>query len=267
MVSVIQITWSSGTALILPEQIIEELEGLNEITQDARIVKFLQDAATDTLCLRQLFGIGFIALADTQELYTEARAYSGQKIGFTDLVNAIVQPPQDLSKNKKTTMTNWRNRPLSDEQVIYAIRDSYYLRPAGMAMMADLPRLKTTQVMRDTYLAVQKMRWKPDKLLTWTEVDAVTKIPENATLAVRNVHAALVKDRRERSLRNNTREDRNPSNQTLQNQAAAFCGRQPGEAARSHITSRLHAVLRAAYEQTEALTLWGGADPPTHSEA
>ena len=162
-------------------------------------------------------------------------------------------------------MTDWRNRPLTHEQVIYAMRDTYYLRPAGMRLMKELPRPRVAGAMRLTYKAVRKVAWKPDRPLIWEEDNKVAKITPATTSTARNVSAALVRDRRERSLMGNVREDRNPSNAVLRTQAHDFCKQQQGVLGGSHFSPRLSALLMAAYQSREAVSLWGDLRSPTHS--
>ena len=112
-----------------------DLSPLGAVLEDDRIVKILHDAQQDLVILRRATGAAARNVFDTQL----AAGFVGLSAtaSLADLVAALF----DVSLPKTATRTDWLRRPLSDEQVDYALDDVRYLPEARVLLMERAARL------------------------------------------------------------------------------------------------------------------------------
>lgn len=108
---------------------------------DARVVKIMHAARQDLEVLWPLFGT-LPGLFDTQV----AAALAGwpAQVGYADLVQQVL----DIKLPKGQTRTDWSRRPLSAEQIEYALDDV-----AHLADLKDALERKLAQLGREAWLA------------------------------------------------------------------------------------------------------------------
>jgi len=99
---------------------IEELSPLAPLLADPAILKILHGSSYDLLCLRRDYGFHLAPLFDTQ---VAAQLVGIARFGLADLVRHYFE----ISLDKRFQKCDWGQRPLSDEQRLYAILDTYYL--------------------------------------------------------------------------------------------------------------------------------------------
>lgn len=123
-VCLIQITARYGDGsrelAIVDPLAIEDLTALAAPLADPHVVKILHGANYDVLCLKRDYGFTFRNLFDTM---IAAQIAGLPKYGLADLVETFFS----VSLDKRYQKHDWAQRPLTDEQRLYAILDTYYL--------------------------------------------------------------------------------------------------------------------------------------------
>ncbi|KAL5524580.1 RRP6 [Sanghuangporus sanghuang] len=98
----------------------EELEDLNEIFTDPKVVKVLHGADSDVVWLQQDFNIYIVNLFDT---YHASRVLDFPRHGL----GALLEMYCDFVPDKRYQLADWRIRPLRDEMTRYARADTHFL--------------------------------------------------------------------------------------------------------------------------------------------
>jgi ribonuclease D len=123
-VCLIQLTacYSKGAVehAIVDPLAIKDLSALGAPLADRRIVKILHGANYDVLCLKRDYGFVFHNLFDTM---IAAQIAGLPKYSLADLVESFF----GVTLDKRFQKHDWAKRPLTDEQRLYAILDTYYL--------------------------------------------------------------------------------------------------------------------------------------------
>ena len=88
-------------------------------------------ADNDLLLLQREFSITVDRLFDTQ---LAARILGRQKVGLA----SILSDDFGVISNKRMQRTNWGKRPLTDEQTVYAQKDTHYLLPLRSQLTDEL---------------------------------------------------------------------------------------------------------------------------------
>lgn len=98
----------------------EELQILNEVFTDPRILKVFHGANSDIRWLQRDFGLYIVNLFDT---YHASRALGLEGHGLAFLLNTYV----NFEADKRYQLADWRIRPLPKEMLYYARSDTHYL--------------------------------------------------------------------------------------------------------------------------------------------
>ena len=96
-------------------------EKFRRILTSKKVLKVIHSARQDIEVLNYAFEISVVNVFDTQIAYNSI--YGGQTIGYTSLVEKLFK----IKLSKKHQVSDWTKRPLSSEQINYAINDVYYL--------------------------------------------------------------------------------------------------------------------------------------------
>ena len=96
-------------------------ENFRRILTSKKILKVIHSARQDIEVLNYALEISVVNVFDTQIAYNSI--YGGQTIGYTSLVEKLFK----IKLSKKHQVSDWTKRPLSSEQINYAINDVYYL--------------------------------------------------------------------------------------------------------------------------------------------
>jgi ribonuclease D len=137
----IQVADSCACYLIDPLE-ISDWQPLVDVFRCDSVVKVFHACAEDLEVCRRLTGELPAPLVDSQ--MAAAMAGLGASLGFQKLVGALLEI--DLAKEE--TRSNWLQRPLSDEQVRYAVADVFYLYqlyPLLIKMLQQLGRYEWLQ--------------------------------------------------------------------------------------------------------------------------
>lgn len=96
-------------------------DSLKEVLEDEKILKIFHAGDQDIELIYELFGVIPKNITDTQIMSNFA--YLKHNIGYSNLVKALIGEKLDKEKQR----SNWKQRPLSDAQVEYALTDVKYL--------------------------------------------------------------------------------------------------------------------------------------------
>jgi exosome complex exonuclease RRP6 len=99
---------------------LRNLEIFNEVLTDPKIVKVLHGATMDIQWLQRDFGLYIVSLFDTFHA-AQALGLKGHSLAF------LLQHYANFVTSKKYQLSDWRIRPMSPEQLLYARADTHFL--------------------------------------------------------------------------------------------------------------------------------------------
>ena len=121
-----------------------DFENFKKILQSTKILKVIHSARQDIEVLNYAFEISVINVFDTQIGYNSI--YGGQTIGYNSLVDKLFK----IKLSKKHQVSDWTKRPLSTEQIIYAINDVYYLPKIYVILMHNIRKKNLVKKIKKT---------------------------------------------------------------------------------------------------------------------
>lgn len=114
---------------------VGSLDCFREVLANPQIEKVVHAGKQDLELLHALFGQVPAPVFDTQ--LAAAMVGYGTQVGYAQLVHRVVGPK--LAKSH--TFTNWSQRPLTQEQIAYALEDVQFLLPICEHLYGQLRRL------------------------------------------------------------------------------------------------------------------------------
>ena len=111
---------------------VEDMSAFAALLADTRVLKVLHAASEDLELFRHHYGVVPEPLLDTQV----AAAFAGW--GFSMGLQRILQHALGITLGKAHTRSDWLQRPLSDEQILYAALDVAYLPTIAMQLKREL---------------------------------------------------------------------------------------------------------------------------------
>jgi ribonuclease D len=135
----IQIALSDEDCYLIDPIAIKNLQPLGKLLSDRGVVKILHDAPQDLAILYRATG------ATPQNIFDTRLAAGFSNLPFTLSLGNLVKELLDISLSKDETRTNWLQRPLSDEQIQYALNDVRYLRAVRVVLLTRIigPKIKS----------------------------------------------------------------------------------------------------------------------------
>ena len=131
VLALIQVASEKHMACIDPLA-IDNFEPLVALLQNQDLIKVFHSPDQDLEILFQRFSCMPQPVFDTQ-LAAAVLGYDHQ-VGYADLVNRIT----GVKLDKKHTRANWSRRPLSEDEINYAMDDVRYLIPVYKTLVAEL---------------------------------------------------------------------------------------------------------------------------------
>jgi ribonuclease D len=162
VLSLIQIASEQHMACIDPLA-VEDFDPLVVLLRQQDLVKVFHSPSQDLEILYQYFSCMAEPIFDTQ-LAAAVLGYDHQ-IGYAELVNTIT----GVKLDKKHTRANWNRRPLSQDEIDYAMDDVRYLLPVYQSLKKQLDsKNRTAWIEKDllamtsvsTYLVEMSDLWK-----------------------------------------------------------------------------------------------------------
>jgi len=129
-VCLIQFSTPQADTLVDPLA-LDHLAPLAPIFANPKIEKVFHAAEYDLLCLKRDFGFEFANLFDT---LVAARILGRKQVGL----GSILAVEFNVEQDKRFQRANWGSRPLSPEQLNYAVQDTRYLIPLRQRLAEQL---------------------------------------------------------------------------------------------------------------------------------
>ncbi|MBT5832981.1 MAG: ribonuclease D [Candidatus Latescibacteria bacterium] len=118
---IIQLGWSDTDCFLIDAVAIDDLSPLGDLLSDKQTVKILHDAQQDLWILKHATGMTPSNIFDTRC----AGGFAG--MSSTLSLSNLLRMCLDAQLPKTETRTDWLRRPLSDDQLDYALDDVRYL--------------------------------------------------------------------------------------------------------------------------------------------
>ena len=149
-----------GTAACVDPLALADLGPLAAVLQSPSVVKVMHASRQDLEVLLPVAGLTR-PVFDTQI----AASITGlpAQIGYAELVRRLV----GVELAKSHTRTDWSRRPLSDEQINYALDDVHYLLPMTDILLEQIERLG-------------RLEWLSEELRGLDDASSLTIAPEDA---------------------------------------------------------------------------------------
>lgn len=126
----IQLALSSDECHLIDPTTIDDLSILGELLANPEVIKILHDAPQDLAILHRATGATPVNIFDTKL----AAGFCG--LSSTLSLAHLIEELLDIKLQKSETRTNWLQRPLSEDQVKYALDDVRYLRAARVILLS-----------------------------------------------------------------------------------------------------------------------------------
>lgn len=135
----IQIALSDEDCYLIDPLAIKNLQALGQLLADRGVIKILHDAPQDLAILQRATG------AIPQNIFDTRLAAGFSNLPATLSLSNLVKELLDIDLAKDETRTNWCQRPLTDEQVRYALDDVRYLRAVRILLLSRIigPKIKS----------------------------------------------------------------------------------------------------------------------------
>ncbi|MDO8786035.1 MAG: ribonuclease D [Syntrophales bacterium] len=154
----IQIKTEEKTYLLDPLDRFD-LSFLGDSFAKPSVLKIMHAADNDIRLLKRDYGFEFRNLFDTQRA---AFILGDQNLSLSTLVEKYLGI--DLKKKKKTQRSLWNIRPLTDEQLNYAIQDTAYLLELYQKLEAEIQQKGLDAEAVKVFDAAASVRWHEKKL-------------------------------------------------------------------------------------------------------
>lgn len=126
----IQLALSSDECHLIDPTTIDDLSSLGKLLADPSTVKILHDAPQDLAILHRATGATPVNIFDTKL----AAGFCG--LPSTLSLGNLIENLLEIVLPKSETRTNWLQRPLSEDQISYAMDDVRYLRAARVILLS-----------------------------------------------------------------------------------------------------------------------------------
>lgn len=135
----IQMALSDEDCYLIDPVAVKNLQALGQLLSDRGVVKILHDAPQDLAILQRATG------ATPQNIFDTRLAAGFSNLPATLSLGNLVKELLDIELSKEETRTNWLQRPLSEEQVRYALDDVRYLRAVRVLLLSRIigPKIKS----------------------------------------------------------------------------------------------------------------------------
>lgn len=130
--ALIQLALSNDECFLIDPTVIEDLSSLGILLEDETTMKILHDAPQDLAILQRATGSIPENVFDTKL----AAGFCGLSSSLS--LGSLIEKLLDISLSKSETRTNWLQRPLSDDQIKYALDDVRYLRAARVVLQSRI---------------------------------------------------------------------------------------------------------------------------------
>jgi ribonuclease D len=154
----IQIRAANSTYLFDPLDTLD-ISFLGSTFSDPDIVKIMHAGDNDIRILKRDYGFEFKNIFDTQ------RAASILGCRYLSLESTMFQYlGVELNKTKKMQRSRWENRPLTDEQINYAVRDTQYLSDLYVRLNDEIKQERLEKAASEAFEKMMAVEWHEKSL-------------------------------------------------------------------------------------------------------
>lgn len=150
-VCLIQISTAQADYLLDPLR-IADLQPLAPFLADEGVEKVFHAAENDILLLKRDFGFRFANVFDT---LVAARILGRRNVGLA----ALLHESFGVELDKRTQLTDWGRRPLTQQQLSYARLDSHYLLPLRDLLAGELHRRRRWREAQEAFAALPNLEY------------------------------------------------------------------------------------------------------------
>lgn len=154
----IQIHASKTTYVFDPLDDID-LSFFGQVFRDRKTLKILHAADNDIRLLKRDYSFNFENIFDT---HRAALIIGFKQLSLEKMIAQFVGV--ELEKNKKMQRSRWDNRPLTDEQLIYAAQDVTYLPALYKAQLAKLREKKLEEAALEAFSRIASCNWQEKRI-------------------------------------------------------------------------------------------------------
>lgn len=135
----IQLGLSDEECYLIDPLALPDLQPLGQLLSDRGVIKILHDAPQDLAILHRATG------ATPQNVFDTKLAAGFSNLPATLSLSSLVKELLDIDLPKEETRTNWLQRPLTDEQIRYALDDVRYLRAIRVLLLSRIigPKIRS----------------------------------------------------------------------------------------------------------------------------
>jgi len=104
-----------------------------------------------------------------------AASFLGYKyqIGYAEIIKLIF----DVDIDKTEKMTNWKKRPLSSEQILYALNDVIYLNKLHNNLYNELKKTNKLEYFFEEFKNyIEDIEWDPSSEFAWKRLKSINKL-------------------------------------------------------------------------------------------
>ncbi len=123
---------------------LDDLAPLGELLADSANEIVMHAADNDMLTLYRSYGFTFARIFDTQ---LAARILGWKQVGLA----AILEKNFGLVSDKRMQRTDWGKRPLTPQQIAYAVMDTHYLLPLRDLLVEELQQRGRWEEAQDAF--------------------------------------------------------------------------------------------------------------------
>ena len=139
---VIQLALTDGDCHLIDPVAVADLSSLGALLEHPGVELILHDAQQDLVILRRVTG------AFPRNVFDTRCAAGLANMSSTTSLAELLERTLGVVLDKTETLTNWVRRPLSEDQLAYAIEDVRYLHEAR-----DVLQVRVEEIGRSTWLA------------------------------------------------------------------------------------------------------------------
>ncbi len=150
----IQVGTEARTYLFDPLDGKFDFSFLGRICKNPAQVKILHAGDNDIRILKRDYGFEFKNVFDTQRA---ASLLGSELLALSTVIETYLGV--SLNKTKRLQRSRWENRPLTEEQIQYAVRDTAYLIALYRRMKPEIASRGLEEQARKAFTAVASARW------------------------------------------------------------------------------------------------------------
>ena len=150
---------ASGTTYVFDPLGNLDLSFLGKFFRNRQIIKILHAADNDIRLLKRDYKFDFNNIFDT---HRAALLLGFKQLSLEKMITQFVGA--ELKKSKKMQRSRWDNRPLTEEQLRYAVQDVTYLPELYERQLEDLKSRNLVQTAKEAFAKIASCTWQEKKL-------------------------------------------------------------------------------------------------------